>query len=582
MKNKFVVRAAALLTLAAVFFALPGAGWSALRTHAASEEEAGISSAPPVLISRSEIPSIPAGGQGQLTLTFQNLGKKPLQTPVASVSPSEGLSIVGGASSFALAEIPAEGTGSCTLQLSAAPTASSSQSISVELRFSYEADAGAAQGSVTEKLSIPVTAKEAAVQPTIAVSRSAVSSPISSGEEFVIDLTFQNRGAVTASGVSAVVAPSESLSILNETSTFQLNDLKPGKSGTARVRLRGAKEISSENQSLSVELRFSYESAGVPTAASQSDRVNIPAKATATDAQKTAATKPDAPVPNIVVKSFGYGGKAVEAGGTFPLSVTFENTGSVKCENIVMTLDGGESFTVNGGTNTAHYAALNAGKTQTQTLEMQAIPTAKSGAQPITVSFKYEYLDASRRASVTSDVRLTIPVSQPNRFQITPPATVELEEGVEGEILLSYVNKGKGEIANLEAELVGEGFTSPARSQYLGNVAAGGNGSIGFAVSPDQAGELKLTVKVSYEDADQKPQKQEFPLTVQVAQVAADDGFELPQEPEQPTFPWKLVIPAVLVVAAGAAGILVWRGRKKKEVESQPMENWDWSNTEEE
>ena len=205
MKNKFVVRAAALLTLAAVFFALPGAGWSALCTHAASEEEAGISSAPPVLISRSEIPSIPAGGQGQLTLTFQNLGKKPLQTPVASVSPSEGLSIVGGASSFALAEIPVEGTGSCTLQLSAAPTASSSQSISVELRFSYEADAGAAQGSVTEKLSIPVTAKEAAVQPTIAVSRSAVSSPISSGEEFVIDLTFQNRGAVTASGVSAVV-----------------------------------------------------------------------------------------------------------------------------------------------------------------------------------------------------------------------------------------------------------------------------------------------------------------------------------------------------------------------------------------
>ena len=90
MKNKFVVRAAALLTLAAVFFALPGAGWSALRTHAASEEEAGISSVPPVLISRSEIPSIPAGGQGQLTLTFQNLGKKPLQTPVASVSPVGG------------------------------------------------------------------------------------------------------------------------------------------------------------------------------------------------------------------------------------------------------------------------------------------------------------------------------------------------------------------------------------------------------------------------------------------------------------------------------------------------------------
>ena len=104
----------------------------------------------------------------------------------------------------------------------------------------------------------------------------------------------------------------------------------------------------------------------------------------ATAASSSAQQKTDAPVPNIVVKSFTYGdGKTVAAGAKFPLSFTFENTGSLTCENIVVIVDGGESFTVDGGTNTAHYKSLGAGKEQKQELNMQALPAAKSGAQSI-------------------------------------------------------------------------------------------------------------------------------------------------------------------------------------------------------
>ena len=106
------------------------------------------------------------------------------------------------------------------------------------------------------------------------------------------------------------------------------------------------------------------------------------------------------------------------AGGRFPLSFTFENTGATKVENIVVTVDGGECFTVDGGTNTAHYKSLAPGKTLTQELPMQAVPTCKSGAQGITVSFKYEYVDGSKRSAVTADIRLSVPVSQPDRFQL--------------------------------------------------------------------------------------------------------------------------------------------------------------------
>lgn len=542
-----------------------------------AEEAAAETPAPAVLISREELPPIPAGGEADVTFRFQNLGSTPLKTPVAAFAPSDGLTLPGTSSSAALADIPAGGTGSVKMRLRAADAAAPSQSVSVELRYLYDANGADAQGTASDRLSVPVAAKAAAVQPPIAVARSAVSSPVSPGEEFTIRLTFTNRGAAAATGASATVTPSEALNILNETSTFQLPDLAPGASASADVRLRAAKEIASESQSLSVELRFAYDSAGAQTAASQSDRVNIPARASAAP---SSAQKTDAPVPNIVVKTFAYGGKTVAAGGKFPLSFTFENTGSVRCENIVVTVDGGESFTVDGGTNTAHYKSLGAGKSQTQELPMQAVPAAKSGAQPITVSFKYEYVDAARRAPVTSDVRLTVPVSQPDRFQITPPAAPQLEEGVEGELTLSYVNKGKGDVANLEAELVGNGFTSPARTQYLGNVAAGGSGSIGFALTPDGSGELKLTVKITYEDADQQTQTREFPLTasVEAASFGGDD-FEADPEPEKPGFPWARLLLAIPVLAAGGGAAFFFLRRRKKPLPPASSDDWVWDDS---
>lgn len=537
--------------------------------------------APAVLLSRGEMPAIAAGSEADVTLHFQNLGQTALVTPVVTITPSEGLTLLGTASSFALSDIPAQSTGSVTVRLRAAAGAAEGQSLSAELHFIYDTGAGLAQGTASDRLSVPVTPRPAATQPLILVSRSALANPVSPGETFTVRLSFQNQGSVTATGLAAAVSASEGLTLLNETATLALADLRPGATATADLRLCAAKEIASESQSVSVDLRFSYDNAGTPTAASQSERVNIPAKATAAS---STAQKTDAPVPNLVVSTFTYGdkdAKSVAAGGKFPLAFTFENTGSLTCENIVVTVDGGENFTVDGDTNTVHYKQLRAGKSQTQTMNMQAIPAAKSGAQPITVSFKYEYVDAGRRAAVTSDVRLTVPVSQPDRFQITPPTGApELEEATEGELMFSYVNKGKAEIANLEAELVGEGFTSPARTQYLGNVAAGSSGNIGFALTPDTAGTLKLTVKITYEDADQQIQTREFPLEATVTEMPVSEDAFAPEEPEPAAFPWVPVVLGLAALAAAGAGLWLLRRKRKAGVpEDAAAWSWDESQT---
>lgn len=530
---------------------------------------------PGVLISRSEMADLPAGSEAEITVSFRNLGDVALKSPVAAFTPADGISLAGGTSSFLLEDIPGGGTGSVTLKVRAADSASGAQSLGVELRFSYGEDAPAS-GTASDRLTIPVKAKPAATQPLVLISRSDISSPISPGEVFDLVLTFKNTGSVTVKNAAASVSPSEGLSLLNAASTFPVADIAPGKTGSITVKLQGASQIASASQSLSVDLRYTYDSAGAATSATASDRLNIPAKAA------SAASSAEKPVPNVVVQKFEYGGKPVAAGGRFPLSFTFENTGTVKVENIVVTVDGGECFTVDGGSNTSHYDALGAGKTLTQELPMQAVPTCKSGAQAITVSFKYEYVDAGKRAPVTSDIRLSVPVSQPDRFQLNPPSAASFTAGEEGEITLAYVNKGRADIGNLEAQLVGEGFESPAKVQYLGNVAAGTSGSIGFALTPEAAGKLDLTVKVTYEDADLQVQTKEFPLSLTVEEGMPDIDFTVDDADAAPARPaWLPVIPATAALAAagGTAFFLVKRLRRKAAGDDPVADAWSWAET---
>ena len=530
---------------------------------------------PGVLISRSDMADLPAGIEADVTVYFRNLGDVTLKGPVAAFSPADGVSIAGGASSFLLDDIPAGGTGSVTLKLRAADTAAGAQSLPVELRFTYGEDAPAG-GTASDRLTIPVKAKPAAAQPLVLISRSDISSPISPGEVFDLVLTFKNTGDVTVKNAAATVAPSEGLSLLNAASTFPVPDIAPGKTASITVKLQGASQISSSAQSLSVDLRYTYGSAATAaSAASASDRLNIPAKAA------SSASSVEKPVPNIVVQKFDYGGKPVAAGGRFPLSFTFENTGTTKVENIVVTVDGGECFTVDGGSNTAHYDGLAAGKTLIQELPLQAVPTCKSGAQAITVSFKYEYVDAGKRSAVTSDIRLSVPVSQPDRFQLNQPVAASFTAGEEGEVTLAYVNKGRADIGNLEAQLVGEGFESPAKVQYLGNVAAGTSGSIGFALTPEAAGKLDLTIKVTYEDADLQTQTKEFPLSLTVEEGAPEPDFAPDDADLAPARPaWLPVIPATaaLAAAAGTAFFLAKRLRRKAaEGEDPAADAWSWA-----
>lgn len=287
-----------------------------------------------------------------LDVTVRNLSASRLKSPVITFTPSDGLSISGGSTSFALADIAAKQSATLTIHLKAASViASPNQSLGVDMKFNYNNNISTVQGSITDKIVIPALGRENTPQPVVLVTRSAMDKPIAPDETRDVTISFKNASSTKLVSPVATVAPSDSLIVLNETSTFVLEDIAPGATRDIVVRVKALKEISSTNQSISTELKYSYDSGGMLTQATASDRINFSA---------LVPSKADTPVPNIVIRSFTCGESSVAAGSSFPLRFAFENTGSIKIENIVVTVDGGENFTMDGGTNTFHYNALAA------------------------------------------------------------------------------------------------------------------------------------------------------------------------------------------------------------------------------
>lgn len=524
--------------------------------------------APMVLVSRSEMAKpIEAGQEIELDVTFRNLSPIRLKSPVVTFTPSDALTISGGTTSFVLGDIAAKQSATLTIHVKAASAIPSpAQSLGVEMKFNYNNNVSTVQGSITDKIAIPALGRENTPQPVVVVTRSPMEKPISPDETREVTITFKNTSTSRLVSPVATVAPSDSLLILNDTSTFVLGDIAPGGSRDIVVRVKALKEIASTNQSLSAELKYSYESGGMLTQATASDRVNLSA---------VVPSKADTPVPNIVIRSFTYGDGSVAAGSSFPLRFSFENTGTVKIENIVVTVDGGENFTMDGGTNTFYYKSLSAGGAQTQEVPMRAVPSGKSGAQSMGVGFKYEYLDGDKRTAASSDIRISVPIYQPDRFQINAPVVPEtVNVGEEAEVTMAYVNKGKDDISNVEATVEGDGVETPARTQYLGNITAGTSGSIGFALSPTQAGPVDVVLKISYENADQQIQVKTFPVTLRAEELPPPDDFGGEEMmAEESGLPW-------LWIGLGAAAVIaivvvvVIRRKKRAGTDDEGWTDW--------
>ena len=425
----------------------------------------------------------------------------------------------------------------------------------------------------TEPTPAPEPTPEVIPEPRAVFNSDGTSTSIAAGETKTITVYIQNAGTTAMRDPILTLKSSGSLLIMGS-QDYMLDDIRAGRDTAVTVTVKAPDKIESQMQTIDASLSFYYDNGTQLTGGSASGSVNVLSTVTKdTKDEETIAS----PTPIVILSKYNYGGSSVAAGSSTNLSFSFTNTSkTIKIENVMVTVTGGQDLMLNGSTNTFYFESVAASGSKTVTVPMKAAQLISASAQDVKIDVTYEYVDQNARKSGNATLSLSVPLYQPDRFELSEPKTSYTGYvGEETSLTIDYVNKGKSAINNVEATISGD-IDSPTPYQRVGTIDGGKNGTIAFAVTPQLEGENQVKIVITYEDSNGNTKERVFEATVEAMAYEPVDPVD-PDGPVDPepasTFPWKYVI--IAVVAALIVLLIVLRIRKKKAKQKAEQALWD-------
>ncbi len=409
--------------------------------------------------------------------------------------------------------------------------------------------------------------------PRAVFSSDGMASAISAGETRYVTIYVENAGTTAMRDPILSVKSSGSLMLLDGQSDYVLDDIRAGRGTQVTVTVKAPDKIESQMQTLDASLSFYYDNGTSLTGGSASGSVSVLSNVS----KDTQSSDVASPTPVVILTKYNYGGSSIAAGSSANLSFTFTNTSkTLAIENVMVTVNGGTDLMLNGSTNTFYFDSVAAGGGKSVTVPMKAAQIISSAAQPVTISVSYEYVDQGARKTGSANLTLNVPLYQPDRFELSDPTSAYVGTvGEETSLTMSYVNKGKSAVSNVEATISGDVDSSTAY-QRIGTIEGGKNGTIAFAVTPYNEGENAVKITITYEDSNGNVKERVFETSVEAMAYEPIDPVD-PDEPIDPeptsTFPWKYVI--IALVIAAIVVLIVLRARKKKAKQKAEQEMWD-------
>lgn len=426
----------------------------------------------------------------------------------------------------------------------------------------------------TEPKPAPEPTPEVIPEPRAVFNSDGTSTSIAAGETKTITVYIQNAGTTAMRDPILTLKSSGSLLIMGS-QDYMLDDIRAGRDTAVTVTVKAPDKIESQMQTIDASLSFYYDNGTQLTGGSASGSVNVLSTVTKdTKDEETIAS----PTPIVILSKYNYGGSSVAAGSSTNLSFSFTNTSkTIKIENVMVTVTGGQDLMLNGSTNTFYFESVAASGSKTVTVPMKAAQLISASAQGVQIAVTYEYVDQNARKSGNATLSLSVPLYQPDRFELSEPKTSYTGYvGEETSLTIDYVNKGKSAISNVEATISGD-IDTPTAYQRVGTIDGGKNGTIAFAVTPQLEGENQVKIVITYEDSNGNTKERVFEATVEaMAYEPSDPGMDDPGmiDPEPAnTFPWKYVI--IAAVAALIVLLIVLRIRKKKAKQKAEQALWD-------
>ena len=274
--------------------------------------------------------------------------------------------------------------------------------------------------------------------------------------------------------------------------------------------------------------------------------------------------------PNLLVRTSNYG-DAVTAGTPFTLSLgLYATDGNETLNDVIVSLTLPENISLNGG-SLSNYVGSMAAKSM-RDVTFSVLPAAGFTGTVADITVNMTAVGDITGKAVSSTTTISIPVSQPDRFEVgqLQLSSDTMMVGDTGSVTLSYVNKGKNPIGNLEARLTGTNLGGESY-QYLGNLNAGTEGSVDFDITPDAAGNISGIITLNYEDASGNPRTISKDFAATAEEVNYDDAMpdydpsmDEPQQTGMPVWGWVLIVVCVGVVVAVVVVVIVRKRKKAK------------------
>ena len=285
--------------------------------------------------------------------------------------------------------------------------------------------------------------------------------------------------------------------------------------------------------------------------------------------------------PNLVVRSSSYGDSVV-AGEEFTLSLgVYATAGNEPLSDVIVSLTLPEHVSLSNGSLSFYLGSLQ--PETMQTVSFPVLPASGFTGTVANITVNLAGTGAVSGKAVTGTTAISVPISQPDRFEVGQLEVSDtLYLGDTGTVSLSYVNKGKNPVSNLEARLTGTNVGAGGY-QYLGNLNAGTEGSVDFDLIPDAAGPVSGTITLSYEDAAGEPRTVTKDFSTTAEEMAMDPGMMDPgmmedipaEQPGMPVWGWVLIAVCGAVVAAVVVTAVLRKRKKAKALAALEAEDSD-------
>ncbi len=563
-----------------------GSATATVNIPAVISNDGSVNAEPIFKITPSDITEIKGGESGYFNVALKNLGALEAKRILVETTASDDVILTNGSGSQDISSISPNGTSTVKISYKALGKINSAkQTFTITLHYYYNSASGEAIGTASSSVNVPSSVEDLAeVQaPVIKIIGQTLSVPVAAGTEYEYTFTVRNYSDTPAEDVYLFLDASDSLYFVGGTETAEVGSIAAKGSASVNVRFRTVNSIAAVKQGITAHASYSYVDGGVKKSAESDSSVTIIASAS-----QGGEGSGNSAVPNIIIKSYDIGAEQIAAGDAFELKLNLFNTSSsTGVENVIMTINAGGSVNIYGGTNTFYYDAMSAAGTISETIPLKALATAETGTSSIAVSLKYDYLDGGSRSTANLEQTIFIPVYQPDKmtFEVNVP-TYSVMVGNDTYITTTYLNKGRSEIANVKAEIVGD-VSALSTSKVIGTVQPGGNGSFDFIVNPYVGGMCEFTIKITYEDATLTEVTKEIPVSFMVEDSydpgiidpgIDDPGFiDDPNIDEGGNFPWALLwIGIGILVVGGIVTIIIVVKHNKKKKAALTEADIDW------